>query len=138
MCPVRQTKSFRFRRRCGTIAYRAESARRCFIKVLMDLRCDVCDHTIEDHYDEGGLGDYSACPQCITDINSAIIQGLDELADAQPGRMRQIFSTGGFRLGTTAGLANTNGRTSNGTKWEVLHRPRKYDYASKKFGGEVL
>lgn len=89
-------------------------------RVLLDLRCDNCEHIIEDEYAEGGQGFYGTCGKC------------------GEGIMRQIFSTGGFTLGTIANISGTTGRTSNGTKYEVVGRPRKYCYKTGKWGGEVL
>lgn len=89
-------------------------------RVLLDLKCNHCEYILEDEYDEGGKGDYGPCLEC------------------GQGRMLQIFSTGGFTLGTIANMDGKSGRTSDGTKFEVVGRPRKYDYKNKTFGSEVL
>jgi hypothetical protein len=93
----------------------------------MDLRCDVCGHVETDHYEQGGLGDYGSCIMC-----------LQFNEEGKLGTMRQVFAIGGFTMGKISNIGGTTGRTSNGTKWEILDRPRKYDYVTKKFSGEVL
>ncbi len=107
-------------------------------RVLLDLRCDVCEYIQEDEYDHGGKGDYGPCPECTESIRILVQDGVIYKDECTPGTMRQIFSTGGFTLGTIANMSGTTGRTSNGTKYEVVGRPRRYDYRTKKFGGEVM
>lgn len=88
-------------------------------KVLLDLRCDNCEHVVEDEYAEGGQGSYGTCGKCAA------------------GTMRQIFSTGGFTLGSVANIKGKSGRTADGTKWEVGSKLSKYSARKGEFTGEL-
>jgi hypothetical protein len=105
------------------------------MKVLLDLRCDICEHVVEDEYDHGGKGDYGPCSECTNADHNSVVLGLGAIPI---GTMRQIFSTGGFTLGSVANIKGKSGRTADGTKWEVADRPRIYDLKTGKFGSEAL
>jgi len=88
-------------------------------RVLLDTRCDKCHHEIIDDYDTGGKATYGDCPEC------------------GEGQMRQILRTGGFNMNPASSLQGQTGRTTNGSKWEVVGTPRKYDAKTKTWGSQV-
>ena len=88
-------------------------------RVLLDTRCNHCEHVEEDVYDHGGMIFYGDCPVC------------------GEGQMRQIFSTGGINMNPSSSLDGQTGRTSDGTKWTVKGSPRKYDAKTKTWGSQV-
>lgn len=89
---------------------------------IIDVKCSHCEHTLEDQFEpKAGLPDYGTCAEC------------------GEGLMRQMLCAPNFNMnGSAATVTNRSGRTTNGTKWSVASRPRKYDVKTGKYGSEVL
>jgi hypothetical protein len=82
-------------------------------KVIFDIKCDKCENTIENHYDEGGLGQYGNCDKC-------------------DGVLRQVIGAVSHKFTTPPDTAS-KGRTTNGKKWEIGSKPKKYNPATGTF-----
>ena len=83
-------------------------------KVIFDQGCNQCGFTLTDTYDEPALGDYGQCPQCET------------------GRMKQIIGAISHKFTTPPDTAS-KGRTTNGMRWEVGSKVKKYNPANGTF-----
>lgn len=88
---------------------------------VIDKQCDSCNHTEMDEYEpKAGLPDYGVCPKC------------------NAGLMKQMLCAPNFNMHNgLSGLDGKAGRTKDGTKWEIVGRPRKYDARTKTWGSEV-
>lgn len=74
--------------------------------VLFDIRCDDCGYTEQDNYDEPGKESYGSCPAC------------------SRGTMKQLITP--VRFSMTPSVQSMQGRTSDGTKWEVGSKVGKF------------
>lgn len=83
--------------------------------VIFDIKCDTCHLIVEDEWGTPGEPSYGKCPdpEC-------------------SGEMKQMLAAVKFNI-----KAGAYGRTTNGTKWEVVGTPRKYNYRNGKFGSQV-
>jgi hypothetical protein len=80
-------------------------------KVIFDCKCDSCNFSLSDVYDEPGLGNYGNCQECKT------------------GVMRQVIGAVNHSFATPPDTAS-KGRTTNGMKWEVGSKPKSYNPAT--------
>jgi hypothetical protein len=69
------------------------------MKVIFDIRCNLCGYTEEDEWAEPGQASYGSCPACTH------------------GTMKQIIAPVQGKM--VERVENQRGTTSNGTKWSV-------------------
>ena len=79
-------------------------------KVFFDIKCDQCENVVQNHYEEGGLGQYGSCDKC------------------KSGVFRQMLASFSFSLKTP--IDTVHGRTTNGTSWNVGSKPKSYNPAT--------
>lgn len=80
-------------------------------KVIFDTQCSECKHIEENVYDETGKEHYGICPAC------------------NEGKMQKMFAAVSHSFATPPDTAS-KGRTTNGTRWEVGSKPKKYNPAN--------
>ena len=84
-------------------------------RVIFDLKCDSCTHTVENNFDYPAQESYGTCTECNTGLLKQVI-----------GAITHTFHTP---------VDSVKGRTTNGMKFEVGSKVRRYHPATGTYSG---